>query len=525
MTHVELLPQGQPLKLGRYQLIGRLASGGMGSVYLARIGGVGGFQRFVAIKRLHPHLAQQPEFVEMFLDEARLAASIHHQNVVPILEIGTSDAGYYLVMDYVEGESLMHVFALAHSRKEMLPRAVLVRILLDTLAGLHAAHELTDEEGKPLGLVHRDCSPQNVLVGIDGHSRLTDFGVARASARLATTREGTMKGKLGYMAPEQTQGDDLDRRADLFSVGVILWEGLTSRRLFKARSEAETLKRLLMSPVPSVREVVGEVPPALDAMCLKALQRDPAQRFQTASEMADALEQAVRSDLNDVAAEIATVRDVAKYMSTVLGSEISTQRESVRSWLSQTPTRVTGETLDSSDFLDVEDLSSLSSRRAPVLPDDGDDDPTMVRAPVVGAAVTTPSGPSPVARRRARLRWLVAAIVLLLVAVVVVGLWRQRGAPPIASSGPTSVPTHPPSGAQQAPTDGSGAALASANVQVDAGPSTAAGGASSTPVVGPVAPATTAGTASSPPPPSAGAPTTTTTPGSGNLTDLSNPYR
>ena len=180
----------------------------MATVFLGRILGVGGFQRFVAIKRLHPHLASEQEFVEMFLDEARLAASIHHPNVVPILEVGTSDRGYYLVMEYIEGDTLARLLARAATSRERIPVPIVIRIVLDTLAGLHAAHELKDDNGQLLELVHRDVSPQNILVGVDGIARITDFGVARAATRLSSTRAGQLKGKLAYMAPEQARGGD-----------------------------------------------------------------------------------------------------------------------------------------------------------------------------------------------------------------------------------------------------------------------------------------------------------------------------
>ena len=338
MKPVELLPNGEPILLERYQLIGELASGGMATVYLARLAGVGGFQRFVAIKRLHPHLAKAQDFVEMFLDEARLAASIHHQNVVPILEIGTSSDGYYLVMEYVEGVTLARLMAQATQRQKPVPPAILLRIAIDMLCGLHAAHELTDDNGAPLGLVHRDCSPQNVLVGLDGATRIADFGIARASSRIANTREGEMKGKLAYMAPEQTQGDDIDRRADLFSVGVVLWEVLTGRRLFKASTEAATLRRLLADPIPKPSDINKVVPAAIDRFCMRALERAADARFQTAAEMADALEQVAREGYGDDA--VATVRVVAAYMGEVCGADVSQQRDSVRDWLSATPSRV-----------------------------------------------------------------------------------------------------------------------------------------------------------------------------------------
>src|SRR6185369_608614 len=190
----------------------------------------------VAVKRLHPHLASEEEFIEMFLDEARLAAGIHHPHVVPLLEVGESDSGYYLVMEYIEGDTLARLMARALARAQPIPRPVLVRIILDALAGLHAAHELLDADGNPVQLVHRDVSPQNVLVGVDGSSRITDFGVAHAASRLQNTRADRLKGKIAYMSPEQAHAGDVDRRADVFAMGIILWEVLAARRLFKADS-------------------------------------------------------------------------------------------------------------------------------------------------------------------------------------------------------------------------------------------------------------------------------------------------
>ena len=173
----------------------------MATVFLARLEGVAGFQRLYAIKRLHPHLAHEAEFVDMFLDEARLAARIHHPNVVPILEVGTSADGYYLVMEYIEGDTAARLLARSGHAGGRLPVPTALRIGLDSLAGLHAAHELGDDDGNPLHIVHRDVSPQNILVGVDGTSRITDFGVAHAATRLSSTRTGQLKGKLAYMAP------------------------------------------------------------------------------------------------------------------------------------------------------------------------------------------------------------------------------------------------------------------------------------------------------------------------------------
>jgi serine/threonine-protein kinase len=330
---VALLPEGERQLLDRYQLVGEIATGGMATVYLARLAGLGGFQRMMAIKRLHPHLAREQSFIEMFLDEARLAARIHHRNVVPIVEIGTTGGSYYLVMEYIEGVTLARLMTQATAKHSPVPRPVLLRVMVDVLSGLHAAHEVTDDAGSSLEVVHRDCSPQNVLIGVDGCTRLTDFGIARATARIHNTREGAMKGKLAYMAPEQTQGDVFDRRADLWSVGVMLWEVLSMRRLFKGKTEAQTLRKLLHDPIPRLSEVVGGVHETLDDVTSKALEREPEARFQTAAEMADAIERAAR-----VAGEpIASERNVESLMKNRYHEAVAQQREAIRQWFQATP--------------------------------------------------------------------------------------------------------------------------------------------------------------------------------------------
>jgi serine/threonine protein kinase len=303
----------------------------MATVYLGRLSGAGGFQRFVGIKRLHPHLAREPEFIEMFLEEARLAARIHHPNVVPILEIGTSDQGYYIVMEYVEGDTLANLIARAVQGGQRVPVRVAVRILVDVLAGLHAAHELADDDGKPLGIVHRDVSPQNILIGIDGSARLTDFGVARATSKLSTTRTGQLKGKLAYMAPEQARGaKDLDRRADIFAAGVVMWEALEGRRLFRGDGDADTLNKVLHEPIPPIEDAVRTVPGAVEAALEGALDRERLRRFPTAAAFADALERAAQET-----DEVATHKDVAAYLEEILGEDILNQRETVRSWIAR----------------------------------------------------------------------------------------------------------------------------------------------------------------------------------------------
>jgi serine/threonine-protein kinase len=320
-----------PQRIDRYDLVAEIASGGMATVFLANLSGVGGFRRFVAIKRLHPHLAREQEFVEMFLDEARLAAGIHHPHVVPILEVGASERGYYLVMEYIEGDTLARLLARAATSGNRLPANIGTRIVVEMLSGLHAAHELRDEQGNPTELVHRDVSPQNILVGIDGGTRITDFGVARAASRLSATRAGQLKGKIAYMAPEQAMGDPaVDRRADVFSAGIVLWEVLAARRLFKAENEAATLSRVISEPIPDIREVNPRVDPDVAAVVMTALQRDREARYPTCQDFADDLEAAAQA-----AGALATSREVSAYVTSVIGQEIAQQREAVRAWLAR----------------------------------------------------------------------------------------------------------------------------------------------------------------------------------------------
>jgi serine/threonine-protein kinase len=316
-------------RIGRYELIAEIASGGMATVYLARLSGVGGFQRNVAVKCLHPHLAKNSEFVEMFLDEARLAASIHHPNVVPIQEVGEGAGGYYLVMDYVEGDTFATLLSRAAMEGKEVPRDISLRVVVDMLAGLHAAHELRDDHGSLVGLVHRDVSPQNILVGTDGVTRITDFGVARAASRLSATRAGQLKGKLAYMAPEQAHGEEaVDRRADVFSAGVVLWEAMALRRLFKASNEAATLSRVLNDEIVSPREFSEDVPESVAQVCLKALDRDLERRYVSCAEFADALEKAAAA-----ANCLATGREVAAYVNEVVGESLESHRQAIREWL------------------------------------------------------------------------------------------------------------------------------------------------------------------------------------------------
>src|SRR3984957_18438497 len=239
------VPDTRERRLGRYTLHGEIASGGMATVHFGRLSGEGGFSRIVAIKCMHRHLAEDPEFRAMFLDEARLAARIRHPNVVSTIDMGSSDEGMFLVMEYVTGESLAALVRVATRRGERIPPSVSIRILIDTLYGLHAAHVATDDAGAPLSIVHRDVSPQNILVATDGHARVLDFGIAKAAGRSHTTRDGQLKGKFRYMAPEQIRDGPVSAQTDVYAASVVLWELLTGEPLFKGSNDAAIVARVL----------------------------------------------------------------------------------------------------------------------------------------------------------------------------------------------------------------------------------------------------------------------------------------
>lgn len=292
-------------QFGRYETLRPIAKGGMATVYLARVVGEGGFEREVALKLMHPHLAEDPEFVGMFLDEARLAARIRHANVVSVLEVGRESGELFLVMELVDGHALQAIMRhLARLRRSM-PLPHITRIVVDLLEGLHAAHELRGPDGQSLQLVHRDVSPHNVLVGLDGVARITDFGVARAQSRLSSTRGATLKGKLSYLSPEQIRGE-VDRRSDVFAAGIVAWELLTQKRLFRGENEGQTIAQVLAGARRSPRDVNPDVPEAVSEIVMRALAQDPAARFQTAGEFADALSSATQAS---------SPRGLAEYLS------------------------------------------------------------------------------------------------------------------------------------------------------------------------------------------------------------------
>jgi serine/threonine-protein kinase len=305
--------------VGRYVIGETFASGGMGTVHLGRIRGAGGFSRVVAVKRLYPWLASDVEFRQMLLDEARFVSRIRHPNVVPTLDVVEADKDLYVVMEYVHGVSLARALnALVH---EPMPITIAAGIIEGVLSGLHAAHEARGENGTPLGIVHRDVSPQNILVGADGIARLIDFGIAKAATRLQTTAPGVLKGKIGYMAPEQLLREPVSRQSDVYSCGIVLWELLTNRRLIEAHEDDPLSRRVNQSedvPPSRYRDGIGE---KLDRLVLRALALEPKGRFPNADAMAVALREACSP---------ASAADVARWLHGVAGDDLEISDERVR---------------------------------------------------------------------------------------------------------------------------------------------------------------------------------------------------
>ena len=384
----ERVPFGAPtLIVGRYAVFDEFSSGGFATVHLGRAVGVGGFARTVAIKRLHRQYARDPEVSAMFLDEAKIVARIRHPNVLPTLDLIAEDEELFLVMEYVEGVPLSFLIRHAKQRKRLIPLGVALRILCGALHGLNAAHEARDERGELMNLVHRDVSPDNVLVGVDGMPRLLDFGVAKALGQFHATREGEVKGKLAYITPEQVRGDQITRRSDIFSASVVLWEAMTGERLFKAKSVAAIAHALLTQEIPPPSEIAG-TPKKLDGIVLQGLERDPDKRWSSAERMAAALEA-----VGELASQPAVARYVrqaggeriaerARQVAMVEAAEIDTDRFNTRS--SQTDIDVSAVDLQRAKTALTARLAERANDPVPGRPDPALDEPDQrdARLPV-----------------------------------------------------------------------------------------------------------------------------------------------
>jgi serine/threonine protein kinase len=320
-----------PEAFGRFLLVKTLARGGMGEVHLARQAGMEGFEKLVVVKRILPHLAEDDEFVQMFLDEARIAANLNHPNIVQIYDLGREGAYYFIAMEYIHGDDIRRLWKQVLKAKETLPPALACRIIADAAAGLDYAHKKCDSAGDPLGIVHRDISPHNILVTFEGGVKVIDFGIARARNRMTHTETGAIKGRFEYMSPEHAAGQQLDGRSDVFALGVVLWETLTFSRLFKRDSEAATLVAVNDCVVPPPSSVVPALPPDLDAVVLKALAKNREDRYRDAGEFRLALEEWMADSRQP-----SSSAHLGAYMRLMYAERLEQERNSGRPYLEET---------------------------------------------------------------------------------------------------------------------------------------------------------------------------------------------
>jgi serine/threonine protein kinase len=318
----------QPTKFGKYLLLERVAVGGMAEVFVAKAFGVEGFERLLAIKKILPTMGEDEEFISMFVDEARIAVQLAHPNIVQVLELGKSEDTLFIAMEYISGRDLRQLMERFRRRQKPLPLAQAAYVVKEVCEALDHAHNKCDAQGRPLGIVHRDVSPQNVLVSFEGQVKLIDFGIAKAESRLQKTQAGILKGKFSYMSPEQVKGQPLDGRSDLFACGILLWELSCGEKLFSGESDYAVLDKVRMGLVPPPRSRNPLIPDALERVILKALATDPARRYQTASELHDEL---VRFTVAGDA--VFGSRQLASWLRDEFKSEYEKERKRLRAWL------------------------------------------------------------------------------------------------------------------------------------------------------------------------------------------------
>ncbi|RME27515.1 MAG: PEGA domain-containing protein [Deltaproteobacteria bacterium] len=312
----------RPCRFGKYYLFERIAVGGMAEIYKAKLYGVDGFEKNMVVKQILPQYARSREFIQMFIDEAKISVNLQHGNIVPVYELGQTDGIYFISMDYVDGKNLGELLDAGIENDKPLSMPHAIYIACEILAGLDYAHRKTDEHGRPLGIVHRDVSPQNVLVSFEGEVKLVDFGIARAANKVHATQAGVIKGKFGYMSPEQAMGHDVDARSDIFAAGILLYEMLTLERLFASDTEAVTLDRVKRADVPVPSRVNPRLPPQLDAIVFKALARRPEDRYQTPEQMRQDLLRVLLSLPEQVSAQ-----SLSDYLKDLFTEELRQRRQ------------------------------------------------------------------------------------------------------------------------------------------------------------------------------------------------------
>ncbi len=477
ITGMMELPTGTPI--GKYEVVRKIATGGMAEIYLARARGTAGFEKVVVLKRILPHLAGDPTFVQMFLDEARLAATLQHPNIADVYDVGDAEGAYFFTMEYLHGQDVRALRHAERARGQRVPLAIALAIVHGTLAALDYAHEKRASDGTPLGLVHRDVSSSNILVSYEGAIKLVDFGIARASGAQHKTRTGTLKGKVPYMSPEQARGMSMDRRSDLFSLGVVLYELTVGRRPFRGDSDFAILEKIVHYGAKPPSQVIAGYPAELEALVMKLLARDPAQRFATGEDALHELEQIIAQYSLWVSPKV-----IGKYMRSLFAAEIEAWHKAEQQGIpfedhvAQTIHRQRG---SGSDL--VTPPSAFPAARPPDDDDrDGGDDDSLAY-PMEGSAPITvapplrasqPTGPVavipaiiPAAPRPSRAKWVAIAFVLLAaaggggyVAVTQLGATPADAprSPPPATATATPTTVHATTSAATIPTPSQGSA-------------------------------------------------------------------
>ena len=428
-------------RLGRYELLLAIAKGGMARVWAARQHGQRGFSKTVAIKTILPHLAEEPEFERMFLDEARIAALVHHPNVAEIYELGEEGKVLYIAMEWVNGESLIQLLRSSGKMAPMDARLA-ARIVADACAGLHAAHNLTDDDGRPMGVVHRDVSPHNILVSADGHVKVADFGVAKALGQMhSATVAGQVKGKMAYMAPEQITGGVVDRRSDVFAMGIVLYEATTGSRPYTGANDAEVMHAALKGTYTPPTRILRSYPPELEQIIAKAMDQDPTHRYATAEKMRIAIEEWLAKS-----GAMVTQSQVGAFVQARVGATLDKRRDKIRAAANAPVQHASGDHSASGHGVATPPVSGTPSVQSAVREVDQG---RVITGSQAGAAqqAAAPQGEGPSGMKYV-LAGLIGVIVAGLIGVVAILVARRnqtdddvaRATPTVSAKGPTSSP-------------------------------------------------------------------------------------